>query len=96
MTGLKQLLQTESHVNEDAGRGLRSGFWKAFLVTHHTEYSEWPAELAQARTEYTELRERFLQGPRDDETDSFTDPLSDDVNVSGPTSPAPCPSLTLD
>ena len=50
-------------------------------MTKNVDVDDWPAQLGERRLQYASYRDHYLQGPREDETDSFSDPLSEVGNV---------------
>ena len=70
--------------NDGAGlpKELRSALWKSFLVTRNVDLDSWPKILGERRAQYATYREHYLKGPREDETDSFSDPLNEPASVS--------------
>ncbi|TQS36334.1 hypothetical protein Golomagni_03220 [Golovinomyces magnicellulatus] len=82
--GSKESLKRAVRENCDTGpcsKGLRSVFWKIFLLFEEKSTCFWSKKLAESRQAYTHLRQHHLQYIDDPEQLRFaTDPLDNNIN----------------
>ncbi|KAK2737974.1 hypothetical protein FQN57_007328 [Myotisia sp. PD_48] len=79
LDGFKQALELGSEGDNPCKDGLRSVFWKAFLLHKDVDRSQWPVQLADSRVAYMSVRNHFMKyidNPND--IPSTTDPLAED------------------
>ncbi|KHJ36276.1 putative tbc domain-containing protein [Erysiphe necator] len=77
---LEQTLKGGRNISP-CSEGLRSVFWKVFLLFKETDISRWPKVLDETRKAYKTRRKyhlRYIENP--DELKEALDPLDDDVN----------------
>ncbi|KAL4906610.1 hypothetical protein BDW74DRAFT_150810 [Aspergillus multicolor] len=75
---LRKALKSEQEENI-CNDGLRSIFWKAFLLFEDLSRTQWPSKISEARSTYVALKEHFMKYiEHPDDLQSSIDPLADD------------------